>query len=74
MTNTTLMTTLTEHTVVVAGKPIFVSEAGTGPAVVLLHGGGPGASGVSNFSRNIDSLVQQLSGHRSGPARLRPLR
>jgi 2-hydroxy-6-oxonona-2,4-dienedioate hydrolase/4,5:9,10-diseco-3-hydroxy-5,9,17-trioxoandrosta-1(10),2-diene-4-oate hydrolase len=48
---------LTEHTVGVNGKPIFVAEAGSGPAVVMLHGGGPGASGVSNYSRNIDTLA-----------------
>lgn len=50
-------TTLTEHTVIVDGKPLFYAETGSGPAVVLLHGGGPGASGVSNFSRNIDALA-----------------
>ena len=50
-------TTLTEHTVIVGGQRIFYAEAGTGPAVVLLHGGGPGASGVSNYSRNIDALA-----------------
>ena len=51
-------TDLTEHTVTVNGKPIFFAETGTGPAVVMLHGGGPGASGVSNYSRNIDALAQ----------------
>jgi 4,5:9,10-diseco-3-hydroxy-5,9,17-trioxoandrosta-1(10),2-diene-4-oate hydrolase len=53
-------TTLTEHTVTVAGKPIFVAEAGSGAPVVMLHGGGPGASGVSNYSRNIDALAQHF--------------
>jgi 4,5:9,10-diseco-3-hydroxy-5,9,17-trioxoandrosta-1(10),2-diene-4-oate hydrolase len=53
-------TALTEYSVTVAGKPIFVAEAGSGPAVVLLHGGGPGASGVSNYSRNIDALALQF--------------
>lgn len=53
-------TDLIERTIVVAGKPIFVTEAGTGPAVVLLHGGGPGATGVSNYSRNIDALAQNF--------------
>lgn len=48
--------TLTERTAIVAGKPIHYAEAGSGPAAVLLHGGGPGASGVSNYSRNIDAL------------------
>lgn len=52
-----ITTQLTERTVTVAGKPIFVAETGTGPAVVMLHGGGPGASGVSNYSRNIDALA-----------------
>jgi 2-hydroxy-6-oxonona-2,4-dienedioate hydrolase/4,5:9,10-diseco-3-hydroxy-5,9,17-trioxoandrosta-1(10),2-diene-4-oate hydrolase len=51
---------LTEHTVTVAGKPIFVAEAGAGHAVVMLHGGGPGASGVSNYSRNIEALAQHF--------------
>jgi 2-hydroxy-6-oxonona-2,4-dienedioate hydrolase/4,5:9,10-diseco-3-hydroxy-5,9,17-trioxoandrosta-1(10),2-diene-4-oate hydrolase len=51
---------LTEHTITVAGKPIFVAETGSGPAVVMLHGGGPGASGVSNYSRNIDTLAAQF--------------
>jgi 4,5:9,10-diseco-3-hydroxy-5,9,17-trioxoandrosta-1(10),2-diene-4-oate hydrolase len=50
-------TNLTEQTINVAGKPIFVAETGSGPAVVMLHGGGPGASGVSNYSRNIDALA-----------------
>lgn len=49
--------TFTESTVTVGGREIFYAEAGCGPAVVLLHGGGPGASGVSNFSRNIDALA-----------------
>jgi 4,5:9,10-diseco-3-hydroxy-5,9,17-trioxoandrosta-1(10),2-diene-4-oate hydrolase len=53
-------TNLNEHTIAVAGKPICVSESGSGPAVVMLHGGGPGASGVSNYSRNIDALAQQF--------------
>ena len=53
-------TNLTEHTITVAGKPIFVAETGSGPAVVMLHGGGPGASGVSNYSRNIYALAQQF--------------
>jgi 4,5:9,10-diseco-3-hydroxy-5,9,17-trioxoandrosta-1(10),2-diene-4-oate hydrolase len=49
-----------EHTVTVAGKPVFVCEAGTGPAVVMLHGGGPGASGVSNYTRNIGALAEHF--------------
>ena len=55
-----ITTELNERTVTVAGKPIFVSETGSGPAVVMLHGGGPGASGVSNYSRNIDALAKHF--------------
>lgn len=51
-------TELTEHTATVNGRPLFYAESGSGPAVLLLHGGGPGASGLSNFSRNIDVLAQ----------------
>jgi 4,5:9,10-diseco-3-hydroxy-5,9,17-trioxoandrosta-1(10),2-diene-4-oate hydrolase len=51
---------LTERTVTISGKPIFFAETGTGRAVVMLHGGGPGASGVSNYSRNIDALAQHF--------------
>ena len=53
-------TALHEQTVTVAGKPIFVAEAGSGTPVVMLHGGGPGASGVSNYSRNIDALAEHF--------------
>ena len=35
-------------------------EAGVGPTVVLLHGGGPGASSWSNFGRNIAVLAQHF--------------
>ncbi|MFD8867044.1 alpha/beta fold hydrolase [Streptomyces sp. NPDC059590] len=43
----------------IAGKKIFVAQTGDGPPVLLLHGGGPGASGVSNYSRNIAELAQK---------------
>ena len=52
--------TMTERTMRVHGKEIFVAETGTGAPVVLLHGGGPGASGVSNYSRNIAALAENF--------------
>jgi 4,5:9,10-diseco-3-hydroxy-5,9,17-trioxoandrosta-1(10),2-diene-4-oate hydrolase len=51
---------LTENMITVAGKQIFFAESGSGPAVVMLHGGGPGATGVSNYSRNIDALAKHF--------------
>ena len=54
--------TLRERSVRVGGQDIFLAEAGDdGPPVLLLHGGGPGAAGVSNYSRNIEALA---AGHR----------
>jgi 4,5:9,10-diseco-3-hydroxy-5,9,17-trioxoandrosta-1(10),2-diene-4-oate hydrolase len=42
---------------VAGGYEISVAEVGAGPAVVFLHGSGPGASGASNFRLNIDAFV-----------------
>ncbi|EDZ98533.1 2-hydroxy-6-oxo-6-phenylhexa-2,4-dienoate hydrolase [Burkholderia sp. H160] len=36
---------------------IHLNDAGHGPTVAMLHGGGPGASGWSNYYRNVDALV-----------------
>ncbi|MFE5288384.1 alpha/beta fold hydrolase [Nocardia sp. NPDC056611] len=51
---------LTERTVRVGGREIQVGETGSGPAVVLLHGGGPGATGIANYSRNIGELARRF--------------
>ena len=50
----------TERLVRVGRRDIFVTEAGSGNPVVLLHGGGAGATGASNYSRNIDALAEQF--------------
>ncbi|MET0997062.1 MAG: alpha/beta fold hydrolase [Mycobacterium sp.] len=52
--------TMTQRVVRVNGKDIFVADTGTGPPMVLLHGGGPGASGMSNYARNIEPLAQHF--------------
>jgi len=39
---------------------IHYHEAGTGPAVVLIHGGAPGAYGWGNFGRNMDALSENF--------------
>ena len=43
-----------------AGRDIFVAEVGEGPPLLMLHGGGPGATGMSNFSRNIPTLADRF--------------
>ena len=44
----------------VSGRDIAVTERGTGDALLLLHGGGPGATGMSNYARNVDALAQRF--------------
>lgn len=39
------------------GYEIAVNEAGSGPAVVFVHGSGPGASGMSNFRLNLGAIA-----------------
>jgi 4,5:9,10-diseco-3-hydroxy-5,9,17-trioxoandrosta-1(10),2-diene-4-oate hydrolase len=48
------------RTVRVGERDIYVVELGEGPPLVMLHGGGPGASGTSNFSRNIPALARRF--------------
>lgn len=43
----------------VDGLRIHYAEAGQGPALIFVHGGGPGASGLSNFSKNIDAFANR---------------
>lgn len=50
----------TEHTVSIHGRDLFYSDTGHGSVVVLLHGGGPGASGLANYSRNIEALAERF--------------
>lgn len=45
------------------GLEMHYHEAGEGPAVVFLHGSGPGASGWSNFKGNYPVFAE--AGHRS---------
>lgn len=42
----------------VSGKSIQYLDVGRGEALLLLHGGGMGASGASNYARNIEVLSQ----------------
>lgn len=44
------------------GSPwhIHYTVQGSGPDVVMLHGGGPGATGSSNYSKNVAALAQHF--------------
>jgi len=52
---------LTERTVSVDGKDILVAETGHGPAVLLLHGGGP-APPVWRTTRATSTRSPNISG------------
>lgn len=51
---------LAERKINVGRRSIQLSEMGEGPPVLMLHGGGPGASGVSNYTRNIAALARHF--------------
>lgn len=53
--------TFEERTIRVGARDLFVATTGSGPALVLLHGGGPGASGVGNWTSNIPALAEHFS-------------
>jgi 2,6-dioxo-6-phenylhexa-3-enoate hydrolase len=57
------MTTLSNETTskfAQAGKlKVHYNEAGSGEAVILLHGGGPGATGWSNYFKNIGPFAEK---------------
>ncbi|HRH87133.1 MAG TPA: alpha/beta fold hydrolase [Rubrivivax sp.] len=38
-------------------RQIHLCELGAGMPVLMLHGGGPGASGLSNYSHNVEALA-----------------
>ncbi|MFT9669025.1 alpha/beta fold hydrolase [Streptomyces rhizosphaericola] len=59
-TTPTGLPTMQETTYNIGGRNIFAAETGDGPPVLLLHGGGPGASGVSNYTRNITELAKDF--------------
>jgi 4,5:9,10-diseco-3-hydroxy-5,9,17-trioxoandrosta-1(10),2-diene-4-oate hydrolase len=44
-----------------SGWKIHYTVQGSGPALILLHGGGPGATGASNYGRNVGALSQHFT-------------
>jgi len=51
---------MTSRHVTVGRRQIYLSELGQGHPVLMLHGGGPGASGLSNYHRNVEALAQHF--------------
>lgn len=51
---------LKQHRVQTSLGEIAVAETGEGPVLVMLHGGGPGASGVSNYRQNLPALARHF--------------
>ncbi|MEO3785755.1 alpha/beta fold hydrolase [Actinocorallia sp. B10E7] len=49
-----------QHQVMTSLGEIAVAEIGEGPVLVMLHGGGPGASGVSNYHQNLPALSERF--------------
>ena len=56
----TLTHETTSHFVETDRGRLHYNVAGDGPAVILLHGSGPGASGWSNFRPNIEPLAEHF--------------
>lgn len=48
------------RTVRVGDRDIYYTESGSGPAVLMLHGGGPGASGQAAYAHNVDALARRF--------------
>lgn len=49
----------TSRYVEAGGMKLHYNEAGSGEAVIMLHGGGPGAGGWSNFAKNIGPFAER---------------
>ena len=47
----------TSKSVKVNGMNVHFNEAGTGDPILCIHGGGPGATGWSNFKQNIQDMA-----------------
>lgn len=57
---TSLPTPTQSRSVAVGARQIHLSEFGAGAPLLMLHGGGPGASGLSNYVRNVGALAQRF--------------
>jgi pimeloyl-ACP methyl ester carboxylesterase len=60
VTDPTTGLSIDHHDIATAAGTVHVAEVGSGPTLVLLHGGGPGASGISNYHQNLPVLAQRF--------------
>jgi 4,5:9,10-diseco-3-hydroxy-5,9,17-trioxoandrosta-1(10),2-diene-4-oate hydrolase len=60
MNNKAAIPGITSRTLSVGRRQIFITELGHGYPLLMLHGGGAGASGLSNYSRNIEALSKHF--------------
>ena len=51
---------MSQKTATVGDLELSYTDVGEGPVVVLLHGSGPGVSGLANFGDNLPALSQHL--------------
>jgi len=58
--NTPFLPDMQTYTLRLGQRDIHFAEAGSGAPLLMLHGGGPGASGVPNYERNIGALARQF--------------
>jgi pimeloyl-ACP methyl ester carboxylesterase len=49
-----------QHFIEVNGVHVAYHDEGKGPVLVMLHGSGPGATGWSNYSRNVPELARHF--------------
>lgn len=56
----TLTATATSKFIQAGAVRIHYHEAGSGPVLLCIHGGAPGAFGWGNFGRNLEALSQQF--------------
>jgi len=50
----------TSHFAQAGSVKLHYNEAGSGDALICIHGGGPGASGWSNYRRNVEPLSEHF--------------
>jgi 2-hydroxymuconate-semialdehyde hydrolase/2-hydroxy-6-oxo-octa-2,4-dienoate hydrolase len=56
----TTSTVSVPHTIAAGGIKTSYLEAGSGEPVIMLHGSGPGVSGLANWQHNIPALAQRV--------------